>query len=263
MDLSDRLREQFAEIGLEEKDIVMVHASMRAAKIDADILIDSLLQSDRTVMMYMGCESPYDDVGRGVYTPEEERHILETCPAFDFQTMQAAPSHGILAEKFRQYTGTVCSHHVGWRMAANGPRAHELLDNHPLQFGAAENSPMARLVEKGGRILLIGSHLDEVSVLHYAETLTNIRDKKLVHIKVPLTINGQHEWVDITEHDSSTGICDWPENYFETIVKDFIQSNDIHPEKIGQADSYLLKAQALVQYAVPHMEATALTLKQL
>lgn len=260
MNISNRLREQFTEIGLKEKDIVMVHASMRSVRVDAYTLTSALLQSERTVMMYIGCESPYDDVGRGIYTAEEEQKILETCPAFDPQNMPAAPSHGVLAEKFRQYRGTFCSHHVGWRMAANGPRAHELLDDHPLQFGAAENSPMARLVKENGKILLIGSHLDEVSLLHYAETLTDIPNKKMVHIKVPLNINGQREWVDITEHNSSTGICDWPDKYFETIVKDFIKTNKIHSMKIGQADSYLLDACALMTHAVPHMETTALTL---
>lgn len=261
MNLHTILSQQLTDIGLEPDDIVTVHASMRAAKIDVYQLIDALLQSNRTLMMYLGCETPYDDVGRGKYTQEEERHILETCPAFDYQNNSAEPDHGILAEKFRTHTGTICSHHVGWRMAANGERAHELMDNHPLQFGAAENSPFERLVKANGKILLIGSDLDSVSLLHYAETLTSIPNKKLVHIKVPLLTNGQRQWIDVTEHDSSTGICDWPDRYFETIVKDFIQDNNIHSAKVGQADSYLFDARALVAFAVPHMEQQAHALK--
>ncbi|MEF2074202.1 aminoglycoside N(3)-acetyltransferase [Consotaella aegiceratis] len=261
--MPDRLRRQLIDLGLQASDIVMVHASLRAfgrGHGTADDLIQAILDAiapDGAMMMYAGCESPFDEIGRGRWSLDEEKRILRNCPAFDPATARACPDHGALAELFRRYPGTVCSHHVGWRMAANGDRAAWLTDDHPLNYGAGAGSPLHKLVQAGGKVLLIGSDRDAVTLLHHAEDMTAVPDKKTVHIKVPLAIDGRREWLEIEENNSSTGIRDWPDRFFASIVEGFARRYAAPSGRVGAAEALLLDARLLVGYAMAVMEVEA------
>jgi len=47
------------------------------------------LTSRGTLMMYASCADGYDDVGRGLFTEDHERELLEKMPAFDPLTVRA------------------------------------------------------------------------------------------------------------------------------------------------------------------------------
>lgn len=275
MQTKETIRKDLLALGLGDKDLVMVHASLRAV---GDILggaqalvaaILDIVGKNGAMMMYIGAETPFDDVGRK--TPDgrprlgdQEKFILENCPVFDPVNASACRDHGALAEVFRAYRGTLCSHQVSWRMAANGARAAWLVADHPMQYGADAGSPMDKLTRaREGKVLVLGADLDHVSLLHYAEGRTSIEPKRKVHIKVPLekrvshAMTPQRVWIDVTEHDSSIGIVEWPDRYFETVMRDYFTARDVKAGQVGQALSYLVNAQDLVNYAVPHMEKTA------
>ncbi len=257
------LLKQCREIGLSAGDIVMIHASMRAVGEivgGPDVLISALQEavgSQGTLMAYVGCQLPFDDVGRGVFTQEEESTILEHCPAFEFDKARASRDFGAFAEFFRTTRGAICSQHVSCRMAAMGSKADWLLSPHPMDYGFGKGTPLERLCEAGGKVLLIGSDLDSVTLLHYAEGIAPISNKRIVNIKVPLSHNGQRQWLDVEEFNSSTGICEWRDNYFAEIVSAFIEKSGVAAGTIGRAKSYALDAQGLVNFALPYMVETA------
>lgn len=261
---SYKLKEDFKSVGLKSGELVMVHASMRALNpIDggAETLIECLLdtvQPNGAIMMYLGCNAPYDDVGRGNLLPVEEEKILQNCSAFDPKIEAANIDHGMLPELFRTFPETICSNNVGWRMAANGDRAEWFMADHPLQYGSDQGSPMDKLYQEDGKILLLGSDLDQVTFLHFVEGITDISDKRTVNIKVPLNVNGQKQWVEVEEHNSSTGICDWPDRFFETLMKAYFTEFELEPVRIANAKNcYLISTQHLTAFAKPYMEAEA------
>ena len=43
-------------------------------------------------------------------------------------------------------------------------------------------------------MLLLGSSYDEVALLHYAEHVASIPDRRMVRFQVPLLVNGQPVW---------------------------------------------------------------------
>src|SRR6202011_949348 len=115
-------------------------------------------------------------------------------------------------------------------------------------------SPLERLCTAGGKLLLIGSDLDEVTLLHYAEALAPIPEKNTLRLKFPLEIDGRRRWVDVEELDTSTGVRDWDDpRFFARIVEEFIERTGIESAAIGNAASYLLSAAELVRFAVPIM----------
>jgi aminoglycoside 3-N-acetyltransferase len=241
----------------------MVHASLRAVGPilgGPDVLIDAIRATvgpEGTLTMYVGCESPFDDIGRGIYSNEEEQFILENCPPFDFDTARASREFGALAEIFRTYPGVRCSRHVGARMAAIGPATDALFTPASLTDGHGIGSPLERLYERSGKVLLLDSDLDEVTMLHYAEARAPIPNKRAVRVKSPLMVNGARTWVEYEELESSEGVRVWESRFFAHIMQRFIKERPVERATIGNAGSYLFDAACLVDFAVPIMVETA------
>lgn len=60
--------------------------------------------------------------------------------------------------------------------------------------------------------------------------------------------------MDFEEYDTSLGIVDWPDNYFETIIKEYLSIGNGRIGSVGDAESYLFEAKSLVTYGVRWME---------
>jgi aminoglycoside 3-N-acetyltransferase len=262
------------DLGLRPGAVVMVHASVRAVGAvhggpdELHLAVADAVGPDGTVMMFVGCQDGFDDVGRGVYAPAGEAEILAHQPAFDPQTARASRHFGILAEFFRSYPATVSSGSVCGRMAARGARAGWLVAGQPWNYGYGRGSPLEKLCEAGGAVLLLGSDHDQVTLLHYAEHVVDIPDKRVARYRVPVLRHGERTWVECEEFDTADGgaHASWPELFFAQIVDDFIAryGGTAHCSrgKVGDADSVRLDAARLVAHALPIMvrQATAVSL---
>ena len=131
-------------------------------------------------------------------------------------------------------------------MGALGHKAKWLVEDHSLNFGLGKNSPLEKLCKSGSKVMLIGSDLDNVTLLHYAEAICPLPEKKIVRIKVPLADSGKTKWADVEEYNSSTGIKNWPDNFFADIVQEYIHFAQPQSGFIGKAKSYSLDAQSLL-----------------
>lgn len=247
----------------------MMHAPARAAgpviggADEIHLAVEGAIQPAGTLMMFVGCQDGFDEVGRGVLSPEQEAEILGHQPCFDFQHARAARGFGILAEFFRSYPGTICSQSICGRMAARGARAAWLMAEQLWNYGFGCGSPLDTLCQIGGKMLLLGSRRDEVTLLHYAEHVAPIAGKRVVKYRVPVLQDGKRVWIDCEEFDTSgRGVqARWPGNAFEIIVSDFIDRNGGTPLAnvgiVGSADSALLDAASLVDHAIAMMQAWA------
>jgi aminoglycoside 3-N-acetyltransferase len=250
-----------SDLGLKAGGVVMIHASIRAVGPTfggPDEIVRALedaLAPNGTLMMYVSCAFGFDDVGRNIMTPEEEAVVRAHQPAFDFQTARANREFGALAEFFRSTPGTICSEQVCARMAARGARAAWLTADAPLNYGFGKASPLAKLCEADGHVLLLGSNHDEVTLLHHAEHIADFPDKRIARYVVPLIQNGRRTWVPCEEVETADRAHDsWPDNFFELIVDNFIAHHDgthaCRRGKVGGADAVLMRATALVDHAV-------------
>lgn len=247
---------QLIDLGLKPNDLVMFHSSMRAigsvigGPDQVHLAIMDVITHNGTLFAYIACEREYEAVGRGNLSAEEEAFILKNCPPFDPLTARARRDHGILAEFFRSWPGVQVSHNPGARIAALGAHANDILQNHPLNYGYGPGTPLQKIYQTC-KILFLGSDLDSATILHYAEHISPIKDKRIQRYKVPLLQNGERVWVDVEEYDTSEGICPWPERFFEKIIKKYFEATSIQPKKVGNADSYLVDAKSLVDFAIP------------
>ena len=63
-------------------------------------------------------------------------------------------------------------------MVAVGPRARWLTADHPADDAYGPASPFARLVAADGQVLMLGAPLDTVTLLHHAEAIAHVEDKR-------------------------------------------------------------------------------------
>jgi aminoglycoside 3-N-acetyltransferase len=259
-----QLASALTNLGLRPDDVVMVHASVRAVgpvfggPDQIHLAIEDVVGPGGAMMMYVGCELGFDDVGRGFLSAETEADLLAHLPAFDFQTARANRDFGALAELFRSWPGTVCSEAVGPRMAARGGKATWITAGAPWNYGFGRGSPLEKLCEADGRVLLLGSDPDEVTLLHLAEHIGEF-PKTVTRYRTPIMRDGERVWIACEEFNSGDGGVNpnWPDEFFAEIVEDFIECHDgtalCRRGKVGNADSVLLNAAKLVEHAVPIM----------
>lgn len=222
----------------------MVHASMRAVGPivgGAATMIHALL--DRlgptgTLAAYVDFEKFYED---------DEPEI----PAFDARIAQAARDHGVLHEMLRIWPGALRSAHPDAGIAAIGGQAEYVVNPHPLQYGYGTGTPLERLYEMDAQILMLGAPLDTISLLHYAEHIANIPDKRVVHYNRRFA----HGWESIEEFDTGDPCHDaLPINCFELIALDNLCAGNGREGTVGRATCHVFSSRQLIPFAVRWIE---------
>ncbi|MCB9436032.1 MAG: aminoglycoside 3-N-acetyltransferase [Anaerolineales bacterium] len=245
-------------LGATAGQTVMLHASVKAIGWvvgGPDVILDALLEiltPTGTLMMYVGYEDPIH--GLQEWTPEHQQAYRAAYPPFDPATTRAYREWGILTEYLRTRPNAHRSLNPGASMAAVGAQAQWLTQDHPLQYGYGQGSPLAKLVKLEGKVLILGSPLQHLTLIHHAEHLANIPDKHIVHYSVPIVGMG---WVEIEEYDTGDGIRPWAGvDYFQLIAEAYVATGKAQVGTVGQARSYLFAAPALTTFAVNWLEKT-------
>jgi aminoglycoside 3-N-acetyltransferase len=249
------LAQAFRSLGLDAGQSVMLHASVKAVGPvmgGPNVILQALqdaLGPDGTVMMYVGWHDIPDFV---LELPPDARALYYAeHPPFDPVTARAVRDHGIMAEVLRTWPGAWRSLNPEASMVAVGARAAWLTRDHPLDYGYGAGSPLAKLVEIGGQVLMLGAPLDTITLLHHAEYRAALRHKHVIRYQCPILRDGQAVWVDV--EDFATG--DPHDDYsFEAIARDYLTLNRARRGTVGQADSYLFGAADLVAFAVTWLE---------
>jgi aminoglycoside 3-N-acetyltransferase len=254
----------FRALGIKAGDTLMLHASVKAMGWvvgGPDVVLRALLEVltlEGTLMMGLGwLDAPYD-----IDTWEDEAKkaaYLDEMPAFDPRTSRA--DHGdmsILAEYLRTFPGAMRSEKP-FSYAAVGKQAAYSTADQPHNYRDGAGSPLEKLCHLNGKVLMLGAPLNTVTLLHYAENLAQVANKRVVRYRFPVLKNGVRVWELFEEFDTSNGIVDWigeteDEDYFATITTAYLQANAISAYQVGAAESYVLDANALVRFGVAWME---------
>ncbi len=245
-------------LGVQPGDALMVHASLKAiGKVagGADGVLEALERAvgpDGTLLMILGAEIAHDYVNR---LPESERPaLLADAPPFDAATAPVLPEVGTLAEIFRRRPGTLVTDNPSGRFAARGRRAQELLRDAPWHDYYGPGSPLDRFCRIGGRVLRLGASLDTTTVLHFAEYLADVPSKRRVRRHYRVKGADGPETRAIACLDDEHGIVDWPgEDYFATILRDYLATGRAAQGCVGQAKAELIDAADLVRFGTGWM----------
>lgn len=256
-----RLIRGLEALALQQGDVVMLHSSVKAVGHvvgGPDVILQALLDvmgPRGTLMMLVGWDAaPYE---MAAWPEARRRAYLDECPPYDPARSPAVRAWGVLAGYLRTWPGARRSDHPDSSFAAVGSRAEWITADHPLQYGHGPGSPLAKLCEARGKVLLLGAEFDSITLLHYAEHLACVPDKPVVRYKMPVLRNGSRVWIDIEEFDTNK-LIGGPEgpDYFQIIPREFLASGQGRSGKVGAAQSHLFDAQALVDFAMQWIERT-------
>lgn len=251
-------------IGNDAQAAVMVHTRMSALGYvigGAQTVIDALLDAagGEATIVALTCwddAPPYD---QSVWDPAERELFIREAPAFDPRYSRAWRENGRIPEAIRTWPGAAHSPHPSGSFAAIGPRAQWLMGGQSLDEGYGEGSPVARLAECGGAVLLLGDLFENVTLLHYAEYRANAGPKAWIEYEAPVLIDGQRCWRRIRELDSDGGAFPYPHgeddpDAFEVITKAALAAGIGTSGPVGSANAHLLPAQPLLDFAVTWLE---------
>lgn len=253
-----QLIRELQALGIRPGDTLMLHASCGAIgwlvggpSIVLAALLD-LLAPDGTLLIFASWEdAPYDLPS---WSAERQRAYRAEMPAYDPATSPAdREAMGILAEYLRTWPGARRSAHP-FSYVAVGRHAEALTARHPLHYRDGAGSPLETLCRLGGRVLLLGAPRNTVTLLHHAEWRAAVPNKRVVRYTLPLLHDGQRIWVEIEEFDTSEGIVPWPDDYFATIITDYLAAGHGQSGTVGAAESHLFDAPHLTDFAVAWME---------
>ena len=169
----NEIKEAFAQIGLSAGTTVMVHTSLSAIGYvcgGAQAVIEALTETvgpEGTIMMPMQSWKNLDPED-GVHWNIEEEYwqiIRDNWPAYD-KHITPTNTMGAVAEMFRSWPGVLRSDHPARSVAAWGKNAEYLVSNHDLSNIFGDGSPIGKLYELDGSVLLIGVGYDKNTSLH-------------------------------------------------------------------------------------------------
>jgi aminoglycoside 3-N-acetyltransferase len=247
------LTQDLRSLGVTGGMTLLVHSSMSAlgwvaggpqAVIEA---LDAAVGSDGTLVVpahSTGLSEP--SLWRNPPVPESWWQIVrDETPAFD-PDLTPTRMMGVIAEGFRKYPGVRRSGHPQESFAARGPNAAVVVDNHSLDHGLGEGSPLARLYDLDGQILLLGVGHANNTTLHLAEYRADYPGKEWVTQGAPVMVGGGRRWVTFEDLEGAS-------DDFVEIGEAFAATGAELRGSVGSGEGRLMGVRNLVDFAAEWM----------
>lgn len=242
-------------VGVRAGQTIMVHASLSSMGFvcgGAQVVVEALIEAvgeGGTVMMPAQSWKNLDPA-TGVHWEEPEEWwplIRENWPAYD-KRVTPTNSMGAVAEMFRTWPGTLRSDHPARSVTARGRHAAYLTADHDLSNIFGEGSPVAKLYELDGHVLLVGVGYDKNTSLHLADVRAEYPGKRNDVEHSAVMEGGQRVWKRYeTLHVDGED--------FSEIGAAFERACTVSKACLGNATLTLMRQRDLVDFAVGWIEA--------
>ncbi len=243
------------QLGVDKGQNIMVHTSLSSLGFvcgGAQVVIEALLEcvgDEGTIMMPTQSWKNLDP-STGVHWEEPEEWwqvIRDNWPAYH-KDITPTNTMGAVAEMFRSWPGSLRSEHPARSVAANGRYAEYLTKDHDLSNIFGEGSPIAKLYELDGYVLLIGVGYDKNTSIHLADVRAEYSGKHNCTEYSAIMENGKRVWKAY-----ETLFVDGED--FEKIGRAFEDNCSVKKQSLGNATITFMKQRELVDFAVKWIES--------
>jgi aminoglycoside 3-N-acetyltransferase len=250
----ESLKHDLSRLGVKPGMVLLVHSSLSSigwvcgksvAVIEA---LESTLTSEGTLVMptHSG-ELSEPSYWQHPPVPEAWWQIIrDTMPAYQADVTPTREM-GIIPETFRKQNGVLRSNHPQVSFAAWGKYAEEATQGHGLEYALGETSPLARIYDWHGYVLLLGVGHGNNTSLHLAEYRANF-PKKTLRQGAPVLVEDQRQWKTFEDIETNS-------NDFDRMGQAFAEETGL--EQIGQvglAKTLLVPQRELVDFGVRWLE---------
>ena len=248
------LTEKLRKCSLAEGQTVLVHMSM--SKLGwiiggAESVVLALLAAvgdSGTIMMVTNSSANTDPyVWENPPVPEEWwQTVRDHTPAYNPFTTPTR-GMGVVPELFRTWPGVIRSAHPAFSLASRGVNAVYLMADHALDEDIGNRSPLGRLYQLDGHVLLLGVGHGNNTSLHLAEYRANYPGKRNMRTGSAMLVDGQRQWVPYETLDIH-------DDDFGEIGVAFDTAHNIPVQRINSAQVRFFKQRPLVDFAIEWME---------
>ncbi|NHN57937.1 AAC(3) family N-acetyltransferase [Halorussus rarus] len=251
-----RIAADLRELGVEAGDTLLVHSSLSAlgwVAVGPSAVVDALLEvvgPDGTLAMPTHSTQYSDPTGwRNPPVPDDwVGRIRAERPPYR-PAVTPTRGMGAIPECFRSYPGAIRSRHPTYSFAARGADAEFVVADHAYDHGLGEGSPLARVYDRDGSVLMLGTGYDTNTSFHLAEHRADREQTASTHEAPVVGPDGDRETVTYEQ-------LDYDSSDFAEVGRDF---EDERPEavtagSVGLADAKLVSQRDLVDYAAEWFE---------
>jgi aminoglycoside 3-N-acetyltransferase len=167
--------------------------------------------------------------------------IRHRAPGFDPDRTPTNRWMGTIAENVRTWPGALRSDHPQVSMAALGRQAAEIVEEHRLDDGLGERSPLGAINRLDGKVLLLGCGYDTNTSLHLAEFRQAAPPQATAGASIRRP-DGTGEWITWTEVATR-------EDDFDQVGAEFEAAGGAVIGPVGEATARLMSQRALVDFA--------------
>jgi len=246
------LKTDLTNLGIKPGMVLIVHSSLKSIGWvlgGAVTVVQALMEtvsSEGTLLMPTH-SSDYSDP-EPWQNPPAPAHtwsmIRENMPTFDPQ-ITPSKNMGHIPEVFRTFPNTYRSYHPTVSFCAWGKHAESICSKHQLAYSLGEHSPLAKIYELNGHVLLLGVGYDKNTSFHLAEYRQELPKK--IQCGSPIFENGKRIWKTYEDID----LNDKP---FAELGKQFELNNRIVTGLIGQSPTKLFSQRSSVDYAINYLK---------
>jgi len=234
-------------LGLREKDIVLVHSSLKSLGwvCGGAVTVIKALQQVVTVegtLIMPAHSGNLSDPSQWENPPVPESWweiIKKEMPAFDPE-ITPTTGLGVIPELFRSFPGVFRSNHPAVSFSGWGRDAREILKEHPLEFSMGEKSPLGRLYDLRAKVLFLGTDYSTSTSFHLAEY--SWEDTEIEINGAPVIEEGKRVWKEYRD-------IKLRDELFQRIGLDWEKENKVEKGWVGSAQGRLFSLTEAVDFA--------------
>ncbi|MFX1388773.1 MAG: aminoglycoside N(3)-acetyltransferase [Promethearchaeota archaeon] len=244
------LKHDFETVGVKPGSVIIMHSSLSkigwtvggpVAVIEA--ILQILTKEGTLIMPTFTGDNSEPSYWENPPVPESWWEIIRNeMPAY---SPQITPTRGvgIIADTFSRWPGVLRSNHPLSSFAARGKNAKFITRNHELLVDLGEGSPLSRIYDLDGFVLLVGVSHQNNSSLHLAEYRSDYPNKQRRLNGSAMLVNNKRKWVEWEELDLNS-------DDFKQLGLAFEASINYIPKKVGSAQTRILSQKEIVDFAV-------------